>query len=89
MISLNNIKIWSKLIALVLVGISVSFAQNNPYAELPLTNVVIISNKITDDNVIKRELLVQIGKVPTAEQLELSRKRLINLYLLEEYHLLL
>jgi outer membrane protein assembly factor BamA len=46
-----------------------------------IENIVIMGNKVTDDNVILRELLVQLGDLPDEAKLQESRQRLMNLYL--------
>jgi len=46
-----------------------------------IQNIVIMGNEVTDDNVILRELLVQLGDRPDELKLQESRQRLMNLYL--------
>ena len=46
-----------------------------------ISHIVIIGNKATAENVILRELLFKVGNIPDEKILELSRKRLMNLYL--------
>jgi len=53
----------------------------------PIQNVIIIGNKFTGDNVIRRELLIKEGELPSAELLERSRQRLLNLYLFHRVEL--
>jgi outer membrane protein assembly factor BamA len=46
-----------------------------------IENIVIIGNNVTDDNVILREIQVGIGEFPDEEKIEISRQRLMNLFL--------
>jgi len=47
----------------------------------PISTIVIVGNEVTDENVIIRELTVQKGAIPLQEELDESRKRLLNLRL--------
>jgi outer membrane protein assembly factor BamA len=46
-----------------------------------ISNIILIGNKITDDNVIMRELTIGIGDIAREEDLILTRQRLENLFL--------
>jgi len=46
-----------------------------------ISTILIIGNKVTDDNVILRELKIHIGDIPDQERLEESRQRIVNLLL--------
>jgi outer membrane protein assembly factor BamA len=46
-----------------------------------ISNIVIVGNEVTDDNVILRELKIRIGDIPNEEKIEESRQRVANLLL--------
>ena len=46
-----------------------------------ISNIILIGNKTTDDNVIMRELTIRVGDVASEEALRLTRQRLENLLL--------
>lgn len=82
---------WSYMLLPVLLLISFREASADEpvtYTK-PISTIVIIGNKSTDDNVILRELVVIKGSIPTKEQLDESRKRLQNLFLFTRVELYL
>ncbi len=56
-------------------------AQDSTRTDQPLKEIIIIGNEHTGENVIRRELLVKAGEIPTLEQLNESQRRLLNLSL--------
>jgi len=66
-----------------------AICQTETIENKPILSIVIIGNEITEENVIRRELLVNEGDIPTKEQLELSHKRLSNLLLFNRIELYL
>jgi len=68
---------------------TITQAQETPPVNKPIKNIIIIGNKHTKENVIRRELLVKEGAVPTSQQLTESQRRLQNLYLFNRVELTL
>jgi outer membrane protein assembly factor BamA len=64
-------------------------AQDTTAGNKPIKEIIIVGNKHTKGYVIRRELLVREGLVPTAEQLTVSQSRLENLYLFNRVELTL
>jgi outer membrane protein assembly factor BamA len=81
MISLKNITLLSKLLTILLLIQYSLQAQEQLNLNKPIQNIVIIGNKLTDENVIRRELLFSEGEIPSKEQFAESHKRLLNLFL--------
>ena len=46
-----------------------AICQTETIENKPILSIVIIGNEITEENVIRRELLVNEGDIPTKEQL--------------------
>jgi outer membrane protein insertion porin family len=67
----------------------VTRAQETSPADKPIKDIIIIGNNHTKEKVIRRELLVKVGTVPTPEQLSESQRRLLNLYLFNRVELTL
>lgn len=68
---------------------TVALGQNEGSNPKRIQNIVIIGNTYTAENVIRRELTVKIGDIVSEEHLELSRRRLLNLYLFTRVELYL
>ncbi len=81
MIIIKNISVAGK--SLLLIFFIAFFHPLNAQdpTNIPIKQIVIIGNDITDDNVILRELLLQTGDIPTQETMNESYRRLMNLYL--------
>ena len=70
-----------KVLLLFIITLSISLAQEPLPPVKPIRNIVVVGNTHTGENVIRRELLVREGTVPTTKQLSESQRRLQNLYL--------
>ncbi|MCB0282754.1 MAG: BamA/TamA family outer membrane protein [Calditrichaeota bacterium] len=58
---------------------SILFAQN--FTDKTISSIMVIGNDMTDDDVIKREMLINIGDVYSDSLIDLSEKRIFNLAL--------
>jgi outer membrane protein assembly factor BamA len=79
----------NQLILLLFLIIAFASGQDEGPNLKRIQNIVIIGNKHTEENVIRRELTFQIGDTVSEEDLELSRQRLLNLYLFHRVELYL
>ena len=81
MLIINNKLYSGKLMLYILLGclLTISFAQD--IKEKTIAAIVIIGNKTTAENVIRRELLFSEGEAVSDDNLRESHERLLNLYL--------
>ena len=77
------------LIVLLFSIITIASGQNGDSSQRRIQNIIIVGNIYTKENVIRRELTVRIGDIASEENLELSRRRLLNLYLFTRVELYL
>lgn len=70
-----------KFITLLILFFSLAQADDSAQFRKPVSEIIIIGNDLTGDNVIRRELLFAEGDTIDAQILERSRQRILNLYL--------
>ena len=74
----------SKLLIIILTGVTGLLADERVPLNKPVTDIVIIGNDKTRENVILRELLFSEGDTLSWALLDRSRQRLLNLYLFNQ-----
>ena len=84
MTSLKNIYITGKLVSIILLGTSGLLAQERTPLNKRVTDIVVIGNNDTKENVIIRELLFNEGDTLTWFLLDRSRQRVLNLHLFNQ-----